>query len=561
MNDSLAPGTMLNGQIGSYKIIGPLDAGGSGQAFRARVESTNDSAIPLGASVVVKVPLLRADVPLEERRRRMSDIDKSIKREIWLSTRLSPLDCVAQILDWGTVKVSLGLESDSESSFAVQQLVEGKRLDRYLCDEGAPKNAGADDVFKGVSSAEQFFAVALKVASSLRAIHREQIVHGDVWFKNVIIDQTGKAVFIDFGLSAVRDLNLANQLSAPDEDPDRLPEGTGSVKNDIHAFGALLYYLATGSEKAPPHCPDVDDLKNNIRDTVHNANRDLYDDNSGVVDVIARCRRYYQHQRFHNVEGVIQELEAFSGNTDLEIALSPPAPILDELDRTNQPLFSRLARLRIRAERRILEDMMRHVYDLAGDHEDIVSGFMQYLSVLGRGDEYLTISTPDLWRAGTRGLGINGRVLTMNKLAAQRGATIRRVFALTPSNFRDREVQRILEAHIRISDELKDNSKFRVQTDRWELEEGGYYTGFRAVTEEEQRNLVNQRNHYGLVVNPNGQTIAAPVYTSTGELVEIEFRTADEFVRDKRQTFVDNWLPNSEPLTHRTLTLRSSEGR
>lgn len=58
------------------------------------------------------------------------------------------------------------------------------------------------------------------------------------------------------------------------------------------------------------------------------------------------------------------------------------------------------------------QDMLNRMLDVNGDHESIVGALTQYLSVLEKGDQYLTVKVPQFWRSGN--LGINGRYLTTN---------------------------------------------------------------------------------------------------------------------------------------------------
>jgi len=534
-DNPILPPDVIRSTTATYKILAPLGEGGSGQAFKAKVLSA-PSGFP--AEVVVKIPLLRKDSAFSDALRSLDIINKSLRTEIMLRGRIQKVACVAHILDSGILDLPQSPDVALPAFFAVQEFVEGDRLDHHVasyCPGGAS--------FSGIPDAGPFFKLCLMVAGSLRMIHKEQIIHGDVWFRNVIISEASTAVFIDFGKSALKDLGLFHRDQ--NQEPFRPPEGRGSAKGDIHALGGLFYYLATGEKTPPKHIRDNDDLKLSIGRDIERLNPLLYDDNSGVVDVIARCRRYQEFERYHSVEGVIQDLETFCDSPQLDTGIDQPPPILLNIERSGQPLLARLARLRLRSEQRVLEDMSRGVYDLSGDHEDIVSGFAQYLSTLREGDQYLTLSTPAFWRR--KNLGVNGRFLAMTKVAAQRKATIRRVFLTTEADKNNPETRQILEAHIAIAAELRGNKRHPVQTQNWELGAGGYFCGFVIVTEAERKEIVEQRNHFGLLITGNHETLAAPVYTYDEEIVGVEFRTSPAFTAGKRR-IVESWLERSHPL-------------
>lgn len=522
-----------------YEIIEQIGKGGNGQAWRARVAGPAELMSP--TEVVVKIPLLHEQVEFGALQDRLQALNESLLREIHLKYRLRNVRCVAQIVDNGQVEIRSHTDVPLFALFVVQQFVAGQRLDEYVC-ERFPDGDGS---FCGIPDAETLFDVSLKVARSLREIHKAQVVHGDVWFKNVILASEG-AVFIDFGKSFLRDLNLARHTQDRKPRPFQPPEGRGSVKGDIHDFGGLLYYLATGQSVPPGLNKDNDALKSSIRQGIEQANPVLYEQNSAIVDIIARCRRFRQYERFHSVEGVIQDLEMFGAHHWTDSALEQPPHLISLLESSEQPLFARLARLRVRAERRIMEDMIRGVYDLTGDHEDIVSGFTLYLSALREADQYLTLTVPTFWLR--HNLGVNGRVLEMNKIAALRGATIRRVFLLTEMDRQRAEVVQIIGAHVRIERELASMKTGPVATGVRDLGAGGYYCGFLMVTEEQRSHLVAQRSHFGLLVSGQRPTLAAPVYTEDGHVVGLEFRTEPDFTRGKMEYFVDRWLTPSRPL-------------
>lgn len=532
------PPKRVRGILADYDLIEPIGSGGSGQAFRARtVNPSHETAA--GETVVVKIPLLRPDLAFGEAREAVDRINRSLATEILLRSRLKRLDCVAHVVDHGQTELPIvGGDMAIPATFAVQRFVEGDRLDHFVA------KAGRQDAksFFGVTDVDTYFELGMAIARSLRAIHQEQIVHGDVWFRNVIVS-SGRAVFIDFGKSALKDLSLPRRTEERESGRFRPPEGRGSVKGDIHDLGGLLYYLATGDDVPPDHIRDNDALKHAIADGIKARNRPLYGANSGVVDVIARCRRYEQYERYHTVENVMQDLETFGAPQDGHLPADQVLPLLVTLDRSPQALFARLARLRLRTECRHLEDMVQGVYDLVGDHEDIVTGFMQYLSALGPGDQYLTLSVPAFWRRNN--LGVNGRVLTMTKIAAQRGAVVRRVFLTTPEDREDPEVVQIIRAHVAIAEEFLGQD-----SDQGEAAAsvgGGYQVGFVQVSDEFRREFVEQRNHFGLLISGESHTIAAPVYTLDERLVGVEFRAAPGFTQGKRRLF-DDWLARARPL-------------
>lgn len=203
-----------------------------------------------------------------------------------------------------------------------------------------------------------------------------------------------------------------------------------------------------------------------------------------------------------------------------------------------------MAGLRVRVLQRVLEDMSNGVYDLIGDHEDLVNGLTQYLSSLKKGDKYLTLSLPSFWH--TSNLGINGRFLAMNKIAAQRGVVIRRVFLITPEDeASDPDLPKIVKSHLRVIEEI---SAMGIPTNDPSIEGKGYFTGFQIIDEVERKKLVKEGKHFGLLVKDGHEILIAPVYRDDGVIVTIQFRAQIDLVSGLVKYF-KGLLEESTPLS------------
>lgn len=112
-------------------------------------------------------------------------------------------------------------------------------------------------------------AMALKyireVASALDYIHKRSINHLDVKPSNIMLNESGNAVLIDFGLSKQYDTETGQQTSttpvgisegyAPMEQYKKGGVGKFSPSTDIYSLGATLYKLITGN--TPPSALDL----------------------------------------------------------------------------------------------------------------------------------------------------------------------------------------------------------------------------------------------------------------------------------------------------------------
>ena len=104
-----------------------------------------------------------------------------------------------------------------------------------------------------------------EVADALSYIHKRKMNHLDIKPSNLLLDEEGHAILIDFGLSKCYD-EAGNQTSTT---PVGISHGyapkeqymggvsTFSAATDIYSLGGTLYKLLTG--KTPPNASEVDD--------------------------------------------------------------------------------------------------------------------------------------------------------------------------------------------------------------------------------------------------------------------------------------------------------------
>jgi serine/threonine protein kinase len=505
-------GEILRGELARYEIIIPMGHGAFSETYKAKIIKIETvlEEMEIGQEVVIKIPKLDINRPLQEKVKYLTSILEQLIHEYTSLKRLRGIGGIAQVLDYGTYQYILDHERDisAPTVFLVKELIDGKRLD-------------------------DFFILAKKLSSNLRQIHQNQVVHGDLWPQNIMINSDNEPIIIDFGQALFRDLVFLPAERATASHAYIPPEGSGFVGADIFSLGCVFYYLATG-EDPPMPVEDIDKLKIQITEKIRKINETLYNKNCGIVDIIARCLRYSQHDRNPHVENVLQDLETFDIDNLLNNnVVRVEEEILQELDSQHIPLFSWMSRLLIRKLECDIEDMMHGVYDLIGNHDDIVSALTQYLSSLQKDDQYLTISTPSFWH--TQNIGINGRFLAMTKLVALRGATIRRIFLITPEDVaKDHELKKIIDSHIRV---IKELALMGIQTNASEIKAGGYYTSYKIIEQKEIERLVQEGRHFGLLVKEGQEILIIPIYREDGTMVAVQFRANSDITANLREYF------------------------
>jgi hypothetical protein len=101
----------------------------------------------------------------------------------------------------------------------------------------------------------EWLPALIGVADGLAALHAQGIVHRDIKPGNVLLEETGEARLSDFGLAArVGDVDAPAGGSPFSMSPAQAGGAAPAAGDDLHAFGALAYELATGY---PPHYPET----------------------------------------------------------------------------------------------------------------------------------------------------------------------------------------------------------------------------------------------------------------------------------------------------------------
>ena len=122
-----------------------------------------------------------------------------------------------------------------------------------------------------------------------------------------------------------------------------------------------------------PKDQDIYALKRGVADAIRRQNNRLYLSNVGVADVIARCLRHSRFDRAQHAQYVLHDLETFLNRERSTFSVNELGKAVERLERTNRPLYSWMAGLRLELVNRTVRDMTEGVYDLYGNRDDIVT--------------------------------------------------------------------------------------------------------------------------------------------------------------------------------------------
>ncbi|MEM6453843.1 MAG: serine/threonine-protein kinase [Acidobacteriota bacterium] len=125
-----------------------------------------------------------------------------------------------------------------------------------------------DDLIRtsGPRSAQETISIGLDLLGALATVHGTGILHRDIKAENVMREEGGRIVLMDFGIGL--DRRRPRRPSSPANvlygtplymAPELLEGGTADAASDLYSVGVLLFYLATG--RFPVHGRTLAELR------------------------------------------------------------------------------------------------------------------------------------------------------------------------------------------------------------------------------------------------------------------------------------------------------------
>ncbi|BCS34001.1 hypothetical protein TBR22_A32300 [Luteitalea sp. TBR-22] len=180
----------------------------------------------------------------------------------------------------------------------------------------------------GSFGAREAALIGQELCRALAAVHKAGLVHRDIKAQNVMREEGGRLVLMDFGagqyVHAAGPTQSGRLTGTPLYlAPELLRGAEATVKSDIYGLGVLLFHLVTG--QYPVSASSLDDLRQAHREgrrfRLHDARPDLADDFARVVERACHpdpARRYAS-------AGALQEALARSLGLDSTITVDREA--------------------------------------------------------------------------------------------------------------------------------------------------------------------------------------------------------------------------------------------
>jgi len=523
-------GGLPGGGAHTYQIKKPIaDAESTGLSYEAIKLEKNKNV----GRCFIKIPKLERGVSDSETKNYLKEIYFAFSSEYQNRDRFEKNRNVAKVEDFGTYEFP-----DRENKrnliipFLVQEFVDGQTLIEHLHSNSKGKNQSA-----AIKDEKDFFTIAKEIVKAVKRIHNQQVIHGDIRPKNIRLQSNaGETVYRLVGFTRSFLLDQAFQTRSGGTLPPhryRAPECVRSNDHwytpaDIYSLGGVLYYLATGQDPPQPN-DDEKTLKNEILEGIKGANESLYKQNEGIVKIIDKCMRYDPEERYAYAESIYSALQTFDYSyqqehinvSSLKSSLKVIETNASRVISNKNAFFANIILQKLSLLQEEVEAIENNHYEIYGAREDIIDSLVRYLSVLEKGDQYLTVTKPAYWTP--QNLGINGRFLTMNKVMATKGVIVRRVFLLTEDEARsntdvkhDKEIFEILEAHQEATKDMEEVHGMEV--DKFQIPDvpqskahqfrNSFYTGFRILSRDEIDKYEREVSHVALWRKSNGDQMS-----------------------------------------------------
>ena len=280
------PPSLIGRQLGTYRVLALLGAGGMSEVYRAR-----DTKLNRDVALKTLPDAFALDADRLARFRREAQ--------------------VVAALNHPHIVTIFSIEEQDDVSFITMELIEGSTLDQEIAEGGL--------------ALARFFDIAVALAEALTAAHRKHIIHRDLKPANVMVADDGTVKVLDFGLartvapgiSGVSDTVTSMGLTAdgaivgtmPYMSPEQIEAKPLDPRTDLFSLGIVLYELATGERPFRGDSP-ARLMSSILKDHPVPVAERRADLPGGVCRLIGQCLEKHERDRIQTANEVLIELKA-----------------------------------------------------------------------------------------------------------------------------------------------------------------------------------------------------------------------------------------------------------
>lgn len=230
----LAAGTLLHG--GKYRIERVLGQGGFGITYMA-------SDTRLDKTICIKEFFMREYCDRDADTSHISVVSEGAREQVerYKAKFVKEARLISSMSNPNIITI-YDIFDDNGTVYYTMDYLEGGSL-KVRVDTGGPLNESKALDYVG------------QIGNALKYMHSRNVTHLDVKPSNIMLDSSGKAVLIDFGISKRYDSSGGQTSStpvgiskgyAPMEQYNAAGVGSFSPETDVYSLGATLYFLLVG---------------------------------------------------------------------------------------------------------------------------------------------------------------------------------------------------------------------------------------------------------------------------------------------------------------------------
>jgi tetratricopeptide (TPR) repeat protein/predicted Ser/Thr protein kinase len=272
----LSPGTSIGSR---YEIVRLLGQGGMGAVYQAHDKE-------LERQVAIKV--IRADMAANP------EILRRFKQELILARQITHKN-VIRIFDLGQAD---GIK------FITMEYIEGENLQSVLRGKKKLEPAQAANILA-------------QVCRALEAAHNEGVIHRDLKPQNIMLDKSGRAFVMDFGIARSMLGDGMTQTGALIGTPDYMsPEQAKGqsldARSDLFSVGIIFYEMLSGQVPF-----DADTTMGKLWKRTNEPARPLDELDKTIPrplsDIVRKCLEIDPQKRFARAAELLQHIEMWQG--------------------------------------------------------------------------------------------------------------------------------------------------------------------------------------------------------------------------------------------------------